>query len=104
MITRRLRILVFYLKIVLFKLETFLAGDSYIVLSTKSNDNWDVHFWLGNQTSQDEAGTAAIKTVELDDSLGGLPVQYREVQDHESALFLSYFKNGIKYLQGNIFN
>ncbi|CAG8477093.1 hypothetical protein C2G38_2043903 [Gigaspora rosea] len=76
----------------------FYSGDSYIVLhSYKKNKNTealshDIHFWLGLESSQDEVGTAAYKTVELDDFLGTSPVQHREVQDSESSLFLSYFK------------
>jgi gelsolin len=72
----------------------FFDGDSYIVLHTYKKEDkilYDVHFWLGQYTSQDEAGTAAYKTVELDDYLGGLPVQYREVQGFESERFLSLF-------------
>lgn len=86
---------------------SFFENDSYIVLNTIKKDNefiFDVHFWLGRTTSQDEAGTAAYKTVELDDYHKGKPVQHREVQDHESPLFISYFEKygGIKILEGGI--
>ncbi len=98
-----------------FKLEpvaapgTFFAGDSYVVLNTRAAVKngvtvltHDVHFWLGGSTTQDEAGTAAYKTVELDDYLKREAVQHREVQGHESELFLSYFagSGGLRILEG----
>ncbi|XP_022742884.1 villin-2-like isoform X2 [Durio zibethinus] len=81
-------------------------GDSYIVLQTTPSKGgsylYDIHFWIGKDTSQDEAGTAAIKTVELDAVLGGRAVQHRELQGHESDKFLSYFKPCIIPLEGGI--
>ncbi|XP_024637641.1 villin-4 [Medicago truncatula] len=74
----------------------FFTGDSYVILKTTASKSGalrhDIHYWLGKDTSQDEAGAAAIKTVELDAVLGGRAVQYREVQGHETQKFLSYFK------------
>lgn len=86
---------------------SFFSGDSYICLNTykkKDSDKllFNVHFWLGKHTSQDEAGTAAYKTVELDDLLGGDPIQYREVQEHESDEFLKLFPKGIKLMEGGV--
>jgi gelsolin len=84
----------------------FYNGDSYIILNTykpdpKSNElAYDVHFWIGSQSSQDEYGTAAYKTVELDTFLDDKPVQHREVQGYESELFRNYFKQGLTILEG----
>ncbi|WAR25840.1 GELS2-like protein [Mya arenaria] len=75
----------------------FYNGDSYIILNTYKEEGedelqYDVHFWIGAESTQDEYGTAAYKTVELDTFLNDKPVQHREVQGHESQLFKSYFK------------
>ncbi|XP_048740738.1 gelsolin-like protein 2 [Ostrea edulis] len=82
----------------------FFDGDSYIVLNTYQKPDsdallYDVHFWIGKYSTQDEYATAAYKTVELDTFLDDIPVQHREVQGHESKLFKSYFKV-FTYLHG----
>jgi len=93
---------------------SFYTGDSYLLLNTYPPPDpetgkpmgdklaWDVHFWIGKESSQDEYGVAAYKAVELDDLLDDGPVQHREEQHHESALFQSYFPKGIMYMEGGI--
>jgi len=86
--------------------EKFYNGDSYIILHSykdegKEDMKYNVHFWLGKHTTQDEAGAAAIKTVEVDDYLGDLPVQYRQVQGHETKNFLSLWDQ-MQILEGGV--
>ncbi|XP_036934717.1 villin-1 isoform X2 [Acanthopagrus latus] len=84
----------------------FFEGDCYIVLyiveNRGSRQSVDIHYWIGNTSSQDEQGTAAIYVTQLDEYLGGSPVQYREVQGYESPRFRSYFKNGLIYKKGGV--
>ena len=74
----------------------FYNGDSYIILNTYKDPEGDellhdVHFWIGKYSTQDEYGTAAYKTVELDTLLDDKPIQHREVMGNESKMFKSYF-------------
>uniref|UniRef100_A0A672GH59 Villin-like n=1 Tax=Salarias fasciatus TaxID=181472 RepID=A0A672GH59_SALFA len=81
----------------------FFEGDCYIVLEKRgSSQSADIHYWIGRLSSQDEQGAAAIFVTQLDEHLGGSPVQYREVQGYESARFRSYFKNGLIYKKGGV--
>jgi gelsolin len=81
------------------KYGQFLDGDSFIVLHSykigekEGNEKLghDIFFWLGAHTTQDEAGTAAYKTVEVDEFLGGAATQHREVQQSPSDDFLALF-------------
>ncbi|ETS84045.1 hypothetical protein PFICI_05921 [Pestalotiopsis fici W106-1] len=91
------------------KYGQFHEGDSYIVLhSYKVGDKdgeeklgHDVFFWLGSKTTQDEAGTAAYKTVELDEFLHGAATQHRELQHSPSDDFVALFPR-ISILSGGV--
>ncbi|KAI1371901.1 putative actin-binding protein Fragmin [Hypoxylon crocopeplum] len=87
----------------------FHEGDSYIILhsykvGSKDGEEklaHDIFFWLGNKTSQDEAGTAAYKTVELDEFLHGVATQHRELQKDPSDYFVALFSR-IRILSGGV--
>lgn len=81
------------------KYGQFYDGDSFIILHSFKVGSKDgseklgheIFFWLGSHTTQDEAGTAAYKTVELDEFLHGNASQHREVQSAPSDEFLALF-------------
>lgn len=84
---------------------SFFEGDCYMLLSSKKSGNtmtYDIHYWIGNESSQDEQGSVAIYTIQLDEYLGGSPVQHREVQGFESDTFKGYFKQGVIYKKGGV--
>lgn len=50
------------------------SGDCYIVLKTTQKEDsdaleWNLHYWIGKDCTQDESGSAAYFTVNIDDLL-----------------------------------
>lgn len=98
----------------------FFDGDTYIVLAAfqpgeetgaitnikevKGSLDTRIHIWIGENATQESS--AVVKAAELEDYLTYSPVLFREVQGHESATFLNYFKRigGIKYSPGGFAN
>ncbi|KAM4626722.1 villin-1 isoform 1-T2 [Discoglossus pictus] len=84
---------------------TFFEGDCYVLLMTHKTGNnftYDIHFWIGKNSSTDEQGAAAIYTIQMDDHLGGVAIQRREAQGYESEVFKGYFKQGVVYKSGGV--
>ncbi|KAM3861807.1 villin-1 [Diretmus argenteus] len=83
----------------------FYEGDCYVILHTtkvRSSLTYNIHYWLGRCSSQDEQGAAAIYTTMMDEVLGDVAVQHREVQGYESDTFRGYFKQGLIYKKGGV--
>jgi len=85
--------------------HALILGDSYIVLqTTKENDKlvWDIYFWIGSESTQDEYGVVSYKANELDKLLGDAPIQHREIEGNESPEFSELFNGNIRVLDGGI--
>uniref|UniRef100_A0A8C5U7B0 Capping actin protein, gelsolin like n=1 Tax=Malurus cyaneus samueli TaxID=2593467 RepID=A0A8C5U7B0_9PASS len=71
-------------------LGVFFSGDAYLVLHNGPEEQPHLHLWMGEQRGG--AGAAA----------GERPVTHREVQGHESDLFMEYFPHGLTYQEGGV--
>ncbi|KAA8496012.1 Severin [Porphyridium purpureum] len=85
----------------------FFTGDSYVVLHTYVNPGeakhrYDLFYWQGAESTQDEKGSSAYFTVNLDDLLNCEAVQYREVEGSESDNFLALFNGNFAVQSGGV--
>lgn len=51
----------------------------------------------GEKSSRDERVACAMLATQLDNFLGGDPVQHRQVQGYESPEFMALFPRGVSY-------
>jgi len=84
----------------------FYGGDSYVVLyeykDKRGKDAAFIYYWQGTKSSQDEKAAAAIEASNLDDELGGYPVQVRVVQNKEPPHFYKIFEHKVVIHTGGV--
>ncbi|KAK3559848.1 hypothetical protein QTP86_021432, partial [Hemibagrus guttatus] len=80
----------------------FYNGDSYLVLQNRGEEGADLHMWIGEKSTRDEQVACAMLATQLDNFLGGDPVQHRQVQGYESPEFMNLFPRGISYKEGGV--
>lgn len=51
----------------------------------------------GEKSSRDEQVACAMLATQLDNFLGGDPIQHRQVQGYESPEFMNLFPRGVSY-------
>uniref|UniRef100_A0A3Q1C4S1 Macrophage-capping protein n=1 Tax=Amphiprion ocellaris TaxID=80972 RepID=A0A3Q1C4S1_AMPOC len=80
----------------------FYNGDSYLVLENRGEQGADLHMWIGEKSSRDEQVACAMLATQLDNFLGGDPVQHRQVQGFETPEFMELFPRGVSYKEGGV--
>jgi hypothetical protein len=84
----------------------FYAGDSYVILyeykDARDKEAAFIYFWQGHKSTQDERADSALIAKQLDDDMGGMPVQVRVVQGKEPPHFYKIFESRMVIHEGGI--
>uniref|UniRef100_A0A4W6CID6 Protein flightless-1 homolog n=1 Tax=Lates calcarifer TaxID=8187 RepID=A0A4W6CID6_LATCA len=82
----------------------FYEADCYIILKTFLDDNgalnWQIYYWIGQESTLDKKAGSAIHAVNLRNFLGAECRTIREEMGDESEEFSAVFNNEISYIEG----
>jgi hypothetical protein len=70
------------------------------VIRWEQKKKYHIHYWHGKNATSDETGTAAAFTVIISEKLRPHPTHHLEEYGIETDRFMSYFKDGLRYLEG----